>query len=120
MEVDSNRDWTVVGCGWFGHKTAHPTTSILPHSRARFARKPLWNQAFMSADPNPESSVKIVKTLNFYFLEIYLDMMLPLFSLEYGLSFLHRPSLRQPLMTKQKKGSQLPLNLLVRSKGHQR
>jgi hypothetical protein len=26
-------------------------TAILPLSRYRFARKPLWNQAFMSADP---------------------------------------------------------------------
>jgi hypothetical protein len=51
MEVDSDRDWIVVGCGWFGHKTAHPTTSILPASRARSARRSRRNQAFMSADP---------------------------------------------------------------------
>jgi hypothetical protein len=51
MEVDSDRDWTVVGWCWFGHKTAHPTTSILPHSRARSARRSRRNHAFMSADP---------------------------------------------------------------------
>ncbi len=51
MEVDSDRDWTVVGCGWFGHKTAHPTISILPASRARYARRSRRNHAFMSADP---------------------------------------------------------------------
>jgi hypothetical protein len=51
MEVDSDRDWTVVGWCWFGHKTAHPTTFILPTSRARSARRSRRNQAFMSADP---------------------------------------------------------------------
>jgi hypothetical protein len=50
MEVDSDRDWIVVGWWWFGHKTAHPTTSILPASRARSARRSRRNQAFMSAD----------------------------------------------------------------------
>jgi hypothetical protein len=54
MEVDSDRDWTVVGWCWFGHKTAHPTTSILPHSRARSARRSRRNHAFMSADPNSD------------------------------------------------------------------
>ena len=51
MEVDSDRDWIVVGCGWFGHKTAHPTTSVLSASRCRYARRSRRNQAFMSSDP---------------------------------------------------------------------
>jgi hypothetical protein len=59
MEVDSDRDWIVVGWCWFGHKTAHPTTSILPASRARFARRARRDQAFMSADPASAASVYI-------------------------------------------------------------
>ena len=35
----------------FSHKTAHPITSILPASRARYARRSRRNQAFMSANP---------------------------------------------------------------------
>ena len=61
MEVDSDRDWIVVGCGWFVHKAAHPTTSILPASRARSARRSRRNQAFMSADPFPSFSKKLEK-----------------------------------------------------------
>jgi hypothetical protein len=61
VEVDSNIDGTVVGWCWFGHKTAHPTTFILPHSRARFVRKHLWNQAFMSADLVTEWCVRYAR-----------------------------------------------------------
>jgi hypothetical protein len=51
VEVDSDRNRMVVGLRWFGHKTTHPTTSILWASRVRFARESRWDQAFMSADP---------------------------------------------------------------------
>ena len=52
MEIDSDKDWTVVGCGWFGHKATHPTTSISSASRVQSARRTKQDQAFMSADPS--------------------------------------------------------------------
>lgn len=51
MEVDSDINCIVVGCGWFGHKTTHPTIFILSASRAQAAYKSSLHQAFMSADP---------------------------------------------------------------------
>jgi hypothetical protein len=47
MEVDSDGDWIVVGCGWFGHKTAHPTTSISSGAVARFACRSTLAQDFI-------------------------------------------------------------------------
>jgi hypothetical protein len=50
--IPPDRDLIVLGCGWFGHKTAHPTTSILSGSAAQIARGSRRDQAFMSAHPN--------------------------------------------------------------------